>query len=60
MYGKAEGCSHGFGGSMHLYDVAGGNLGANAVVGGGLPEIAGAALAFKLKERAARRGRVLR
>ena len=49
MYGKAEGCSGGYGGSMHLYDVEKGNLGANAVVGGGLPQIAGAALAFKLK-----------
>jgi pyruvate dehydrogenase E1 component alpha subunit len=49
MYGKTEGCSHGFGGSMHLYDVERGNLGANAVVGGGLPQIAGAALAFKLR-----------
>ena len=49
MYGKSEGCSHGYGGSMHLYDVARGNLGANAVVGGGLPQIAGAALAFQLK-----------
>jgi TPP-dependent pyruvate/acetoin dehydrogenase alpha subunit len=34
---------------MHLYDVARGNLGANAVVGGGLPQITGAALAFKLR-----------
>jgi TPP-dependent pyruvate/acetoin dehydrogenase alpha subunit len=50
MYGRAEGCSHGFGGSMHLYDVERGNLGANAVVGGGLPQIAGAALAFKLRK----------
>jgi acetoin:2,6-dichlorophenolindophenol oxidoreductase subunit alpha len=49
MYGKSEGCSHGYGGSMHLYDVARGNMGANAVVGGGLPQIAGAALAFKLR-----------
>jgi acetoin:2,6-dichlorophenolindophenol oxidoreductase subunit alpha len=49
MYGKAEGCSQGYGGSMHLYDVEKGNLGANAVVGGGLPQIAGAALAFKLR-----------
>jgi pyruvate dehydrogenase E1 component alpha subunit len=49
LYGKAEGCSHGYGGSMHLYDVARGNLGANAVVGGGLPAIVGAALAFKLR-----------
>src|SRR5215212_9228107 len=49
LYGKLEGCSHGYGGSMHLYDVERGNLGANAVVGGGLPAIAGAALAFKFR-----------
>jgi TPP-dependent pyruvate/acetoin dehydrogenase alpha subunit len=49
LYGKLEGCSHGYGGSMHLYDVAHGNLGANAVVGGGLPSTVGAALAFKLR-----------
>lgn len=49
LYGKAEGTSHGYGGSMHLYDVARGNMGANAVVGGGLPAMAGAALAFQLR-----------
>jgi acetoin:2,6-dichlorophenolindophenol oxidoreductase subunit alpha len=49
LYGKMEGCSHGYGGSMHLYDIERGNLGANAVVGGGLPQITGAALAFKLR-----------
>jgi acetoin:2,6-dichlorophenolindophenol oxidoreductase subunit alpha len=49
LYGKVEGCSRGYGGSMHLYDVEKGNLGANAVVGGGLPAITGAALAFKLR-----------
>jgi len=49
LYGKLEGCSHGYGGSMHLYDVERGNLGANAVVAGGIPGIAGAALAFKLR-----------
>ena len=49
LYGKIEGCSHGYGGSMHLYDVERGNLGANAVVGGGLPAITGAALAFKMR-----------
>jgi acetoin:2,6-dichlorophenolindophenol oxidoreductase subunit alpha len=49
LYGKIEGCSHGYGGSMHLYDVERGNLGANAVVGGGLPAIVGAALAFKFR-----------
>ena len=49
LYGKVEGCSHGYGGSMHLYDVERGLIGANAVVGGGLPAIVGAALAFKLR-----------
>jgi acetoin:2,6-dichlorophenolindophenol oxidoreductase subunit alpha len=49
LYGKLEGCSHGYGGSMHLYDIERGNLGANAVVGGGLPATVGAALAFKLR-----------
>ena len=50
LYGKLEGCSHGYGGSMHLYDVERGNLGANAVVGGGLPAVVGAGLAFKLRD----------
>jgi TPP-dependent pyruvate/acetoin dehydrogenase alpha subunit len=50
LYGKTEGCSGGYGGSMHLYDVEIGFLGANAVVGGGLPAITGAALAFKLRK----------
>jgi pyruvate dehydrogenase E1 component alpha subunit len=49
LYGKVEGCSHGYGGSMHLYDVERGNMGANAVVGGGLPATVGAALAFQMR-----------
>jgi TPP-dependent pyruvate/acetoin dehydrogenase alpha subunit len=52
LYGKVEGCSHDYGGSMHLYDVERGNIGANAVVGGGLPVTVGAALAFKLRGQA--------
>jgi pyruvate dehydrogenase E1 component alpha subunit len=47
LYGKLEGCSHGYGGSMHLYDIEVGNLGANAVVAGGIPAIVGAAFAFQ-------------
>src|SRR4249920_1010995 len=50
LYGKLEGCSHGYGGSMHLYDVEVGNLGANAVVAGGIPGIVGAALAFQMRD----------
>jgi acetoin:2,6-dichlorophenolindophenol oxidoreductase subunit alpha len=42
LYGKVEGCSHGYGGSMHLYDVELGTMGANAVVGGELPATVGA------------------
>jgi pyruvate dehydrogenase E1 component alpha subunit len=26
LYGKLEGCSHGYGGSMNLYDIARGNM----------------------------------
>jgi pyruvate dehydrogenase E1 component alpha subunit len=51
LYGKVEGCSHGYGGSMHLYDVERGTMGANAVVGGGLPAIVGAALAFQMRRQ---------
>ena len=50
LYGKMEGCSHGYGGSMHLYDVERGNLGANAVVGGGIPAMVGAGLAFSMRD----------
>jgi acetoin:2,6-dichlorophenolindophenol oxidoreductase subunit alpha len=49
LYGKTEGCSHGYGGSMHLFDVQRGNMGANAVIGGGLPHITGAALTFQMR-----------
>jgi acetoin:2,6-dichlorophenolindophenol oxidoreductase subunit alpha len=51
LYGKQEGCSGGYGGSMHLYDIEKGNLGANAVVGGGFPAIVGAALAFQFRKQ---------
>ena len=51
LYGKLEGCSQGYGGSMHLYDVANGMLGANAVVGGGLPQVTGTALAYKFRKQ---------
>ena len=49
MMGRATGGSRGLGGSMHLIDTAGGNIGANAIVGAGLPIAVGAAMAFKLR-----------
>ncbi|WP_242427201.1 MULTISPECIES: pyruvate dehydrogenase (acetyl-transferring) E1 component subunit alpha [unclassified Streptomyces] len=49
MYGKATGCSHGRGGSMHLFDAGRRFYGGNAIVGGGLPLAAGLALADRLR-----------
>lgn len=52
MYGKANGCSRGRGGSMHLFDVDKRFYGGNAIVAGGLPIAVGLALANKLQGRA--------
>jgi pyruvate dehydrogenase E1 component alpha subunit len=52
MYGLAEGCSRGRGGSMHLFDAATRFYGGNAIVGGGLPLAVGLALADRLLPRA--------
>jgi pyruvate dehydrogenase E1 component alpha subunit len=49
LMGRSAGCSRGLGGSMHLIDVSKGNIGANAIVGAGLPIAVGAAMAFKLR-----------
>ncbi len=51
MYGKANGCSRGRGGSMHLFDASLRFYGGNAIVGGGLPLAVGLALADKLQRR---------
>ncbi|MDX1636368.1 MAG: pyruvate dehydrogenase (acetyl-transferring) E1 component subunit alpha [Balneolaceae bacterium] len=47
MYGKAEGCSGGRGGSMHLYDKETNFYGGSAIVANGLPMAVGLALASK-------------
>lgn len=49
LMGKATGYCKGRSGSMHIADFDKGNLGANAIVGGGIPIATGAALAAKLK-----------
>ncbi|MDX1807986.1 MAG: pyruvate dehydrogenase (acetyl-transferring) E1 component subunit alpha [Sulfurospirillaceae bacterium] len=51
LYGKAEGCTHGRGGSMHLFDVKKRFFGGYAIVGGGLPLAVGMALADKRMNR---------
>lgn len=47
LLGRATGVCHGKGGSMHLADTARGFLGANGIVGGGVPIAVGAALGFQ-------------
>lgn len=49
LLGKETGYCRGRGGSMHIADVATGNLGANGIVGGGIPIAAGAGLAQRLR-----------
>jgi pyruvate dehydrogenase E1 component alpha subunit len=51
MFGKVAGCSHGRGGSMHIFDASRRFYGGNAIVGGGLPLAVGLALADKLAGR---------
>ena len=47
FFGKETGYCAGRGGSMHIADVDMGNLGANGIVGGGIPIAVGAALTAK-------------
>jgi pyruvate dehydrogenase E1 component alpha subunit len=49
LFGRAEGCSKGRGGSMHLFDVSKGFLGGHAIVGGQIPVAAGAGFAIKYR-----------
>jgi TPP-dependent pyruvate/acetoin dehydrogenase alpha subunit len=49
LLAKETGYCRGRGGSMHIADVATGNLGANGIVGGGIPIAAGAGLAYRLQ-----------
>jgi 2-oxoisovalerate dehydrogenase E1 component len=48
MYGKAEGCAGGRGGSMHLFSRDQNFYGGNAIVGGGLPLAVGLGLADRM------------
>jgi len=45
--GKETGYCRGKGGSMHIADMGLGHLGANAIVGGGIPAVVGAAMVAK-------------
>lgn len=51
--GKEAGYCHGKGGSMHIADMGLGHLGANAIVGGGIPAVVGAGLAARHRQSGA-------
>ncbi len=47
LFGKEDGYCRGRGGSMHIADFTVGHLGANAIVGGGVPIATGAAMGLR-------------
>ena len=49
LYGKKNGYNKGKGGSMHIANVDSGMLGADAIVGSGIPIAGGAALSAKMR-----------
>jgi pyruvate dehydrogenase E1 component alpha subunit len=49
--GKDAGYNHGRGGSMHIADFQSNNLGANGIVGGGIPQAVGVGLALQMQKR---------
>ena len=49
LFGKATGYCKGRGGSMHVANLKQNNLGANGIVGGGIPIMTGAGMAIKQK-----------
>jgi pyruvate dehydrogenase E1 component alpha subunit len=51
LYGKANGCARGRGGSMHFFDAARRFYGGLAIVAGGLPVAVGLALADHMQQR---------
>jgi pyruvate dehydrogenase E1 component alpha subunit len=50
LFGRVDGCSHGRGGSMHMFDLANRFMGGYGIVGGNLPIAAGIALASDYKD----------
>jgi pyruvate dehydrogenase E1 component alpha subunit len=50
LFGKADGCSGGKGGSMHLFDASKGFLGGHGIVGGHIPLATGMAFSAKYRD----------
>ena len=51
FFGKETGYCRGRGGSMHIADLDGGNLGANGIVGGGLPIAVGVGMSIRAQKQ---------
>ena len=51
LFGKVDGYSKGKGGSMHIADISKGIIGANGIVGAGIPIAVGVAYAQKYREQ---------
>jgi len=51
LHGREAGCSRGWGGSMHLIDLAAGVMGTSAIVAGTISHAAGVALAFRMRRQ---------
>ena len=51
FFGKENGYCHGRGGSMHIADIASGNLGANGIVAGGMPIAVGVGMSIKAQKQ---------
>jgi len=49
LFGRLDGFNRGKGGSMHVFDKSKGVLGANGIVGGGIPIVTGGALSAKME-----------
>jgi len=50
LFGKADGCSGGKGGSMHIFDASKGFLGGHGIVGGHIPLATGMAFSAKYRD----------
>ena len=51
FFGKETGYCRGRGGSMHIADIDSGNLGANGIVGGGLPIAVGVGMSIRMQKQ---------
>ncbi len=59
LFGKEDGYGKGRGGGMHIADFKVGHLGANAIVGGGVPIATGAGMTCRIDDELRKEGRVV-